>query len=462
MSYRIEPGRNHSDILQTPYHEWQPLTPVDPHHGIFSANPRALNQLEINKVLDAMISKSAKEQDVFTQVRDLNQKALYRSNGRVSVVLDGRARSKTGDPRITEGYLGDIIEASATIQPLVDAGLDITIFTPHTGTITSQGLPNLQIVGLPTHIPHIPHYPWTTELLAFTQQHNPETPIFFPLNAATPLLVTSSTNGTITNQEQLEQIRFWQYGKPGIVNQDLEYGRPIIKEAAWSAQDIHQLQALQINLDLLGIPLQENTLPPPYLKPSSIAQEHAAALVNTLFSEIKVPEGTHPLFIHTGVATGGMKVASKYYPPGKWEEFFAALQTANLPITSSIFFIPSDRQQAQEVQIVAKYAKDAGLQTAFVPEHALASQYGWSFGTFIAFLQELSKKDSIVLGCDSMPVHAAGATGNKTVVIGNKTFNPNFYAPRHATIALPLNGLYTRDVEPDQIIRALQKAINSQ
>ena len=440
---------------------WYPLRPIDRQPGLFEAHPRLLGASEIDDVINSIVSKDLRNGVFANDLRERNQSMIDASGGNISIVLDGRSGSIYEGSAPTEGYLGDVVEGASVISALSDLGANVTVFTPHIGTITSDESRGIHVEGLPIDMPHQPHYPWTTQTLKFIHDTNPDSAIFFPLNAALPNLISTNDRGEILNIRDLQEIRLAIFGKTGVFDADQERLRTIIKESVWSKRGLHQLQALQVSLHLLGFDLDAHvqTLPESYLRPSPQAQQHARALSQELFRDRTSSEDGVPLFVHIGVATGSHKVDSKYYPMKHWKEVMGQLSTEGLPISGTIFFIPSDKKQAQDTMEIAQIAQANGQRVAYMPEQALASRYGWSLGTFISFLQQLSAHEGVVLGCDSMPVHAAAATGNRTVVIGNRAFNPAFYAPRAATMVLPSESLFTSSIEPSQVVRAVAHSV---
>jgi len=385
-----------------------------------------------------------------------NRRILDASSGNIAVVLDGRAGTTTskGTTRIqqTEGYLGDAVEAAMVANELVDQGLNVTIYTPHLGTLSGDPDRNVSVNEIPIDMTHYPNYPWSHDLIRHIAHQTPNTPVFFPLNGQTPLFIQPNRDGTIANQDDIDYLQRATHGEVG--------DNMVLDNHVWHKRGVHQLQALQANLDLLGLDVSSwDRLPPAYLNPSPQARQNAQALASELLPNTSGDK--IPLYVHIGVATGGIKVKAKYFPIDLWKETFDVMRERNLPISSIVFFIPSDEDQAKDTVEVLEYAGMHGLPTVAMPERAAASRYGWSFGTFVGFLQELSKRNGMVLGCDSMPVHAAAATGNRTVVIGNKTFSPIFYAPRDATIALPKGtNNFTRNVRPHQVVAAMEHELS--
>jgi len=441
---------------------WFPLKAIDPGNGIYSSQPRPLTPPELSQVFDDLVTKNLRRGKFTTDIRDRNREMVDRAGGNISVVLDGRAANIEGTPYTTEGYLGDMVEASSAVTALSDLGANVTVFTPHIGTITPDPGRNIQVVELPISTPHLPHFPWTPETLQFIHHANPDSALFFPLNGSLPTFIRTNARGEILNGEDVRNIRSSIFGKNGIVDADEKRGRPVMKHTVWSREGLHQLQALQANLHLLGFDLNDQSdLPSSFLRPSRQAQQNATALSKEVFDGLSSSDGKVPLFIHVGVATGEKKVRMKYFPKDRWKKTIAQMGVEGLPINNCIFFIPSDKDQALDTMEIAQVAESCGQRVTYMPEHALASRHGWSLGTFVSFLQQLSTHRGIVLGCDSLPVHASAATGNRTVVIGNRVFSPVFYAPRSATLALPTEGFDTSSVTPEQVIKALAHTIQN-
>ena len=171
---------------------WYPLRPIDRQPGLFEAHPRLLGASEIDDVINSIVSKDLRNGVFANDLRERNQSMIDASGGNISIVLDGRSGSIYEGSAPTEGYLGDVVEGASVISALSDLGANVTVFTPHIGTITSDESRGIHVEGLPIDMPHQPHYPWTPQTLKFIHDTNPDSAIFFPLNAALPNLISTN------------------------------------------------------------------------------------------------------------------------------------------------------------------------------------------------------------------------------------------------------------------------------
>lgn len=410
----------------------------------FKANVRPFCKSELDQLVRQLAGLNQERYDYAMWLRDENTRILN-STDKVAIILDGRAKG------LAEGFIGDMIEASRMVNVIKSAGKDVIIATPHPDLFLANHDPSVRILPLPKTIQASHTAPWSPELLGFLQDSIGDTSCFFPMNAATPAFIQLGADGVVQNTDSLSLIKeaFRTNGK-----------NPRITPMLWGKYGIHQLQAFQINAYMLGIESAENwqQFPKAFLRPSPQAREVAQEVVKIYGCFESESEDCPPLYLHPGTATNGSKLITKFYPEDKWADFINLLSTAPYTAGSLTFLEPTEPQQAAMTLRLASIAIEAGLRVAKVPMAFVKQKYEWTLGSFIAFLQELSRHRGIMVGCDSMPAgHAGPATGSMTVVLGSHCYNPGFYCPpRRSLVVLPSFEPYTSSIEPERVVKAMQ------
>ncbi len=371
--------------------------------------------------------------------------SLLNSNDRVGLVLDGRAKDST------EGFLGDMIEASRMVNVIRSTGKKVIIATPHTDLFEQNGDPDVSIVAIPDTVPASPNPPWDQSLLVYLREAVGNVPFIFPMNAAVPALIQLGQEGTIENSDNISLVKeaFKSNGRNAKVTPQI-----------WGKYGIHQLQAFQITSYLMGIEGSENwqEFPKAFLHPSKNAKEVAKEVIKIYGCFDTYSEECPPIYLHPGVATNGSKLITKFYPEVRWIDFINQLSTARNTGGSLTFLEPTDEQQSAMTLRLATTAIEAGLRVSKVPMASVKEKYEWTLGSFVSFLQELSNHRGIIVGCDSMPAgHAGPAVGNPAVVLGSHCYNPGFYCPSEkALVVLPSKQAYTSSIEPERVVAAVQ------
>lgn len=423
-----------------------------PHFGlqhyegtILRADVRPLNKSQLEQALDAMTFNDPQRRQFAEKLHAANT-ALLKTNKKIAIVLDGYSNSSA------EGYLGDMIEASRLVYALRTSGKNVTIVTPHADLFQGTTDKAINLIPLPegTRGSHIP--PWAPELLTYLSEAIGDTPCIFPMNANTPAFLKLGKNGMVRNQESLMlSAQAFRMGPRGTY----------ITPNMWSRVGIHQLQAIQITANLLGLEKTNEwrEFPKAFLHPTIQAQEVAKTVVRAYgcFDCGEERKECPPLYIHPGTAINGSKLTTKFYPEDKWLDVIRKLAHAEYASNSLTFLEPTDPAQGAMTLRLATTAVDAGLRVAKVPMAQVKTRYGWSLGSFIAFLQELSKHRGIIVGCDSMPAgHAGPATRNPAIVLAGN-FDPGFYGPADkALVVLPSKGNFTSGVDADRVVTAIE------
>lgn len=412
----------------------------------YQADVRPINQEYLQRIADKSGSLGGLKTNR-DAIRGANL-SLWRSSDVITVVLD----ATTGTYK--QGYLGDMIEATRIVNAIRAQDKKVRIVASHTDIFEGSQDPNIKLVPIPTDIPPATERPWQPRLLRFLGQVTEGDPVVFPLNAFMPILANIDKAGVITNTDMFSELNR-VLGQGGH-----QFG---IEPERWWKRGVHQLQALQIVSDLIGIEdvYQWKKFPDAYLYPNSSAKKTARRIVN-LYKCFYSPtdhEGVS-LLIHPGVATNGRKVELKFYPESRWKKVIDRIPAENLPFRNLTVMKPSEPAQAAIASRLAKHAREVGIKTTEILEAELKKKYGWTLGSFIAFLQELSSRRGLILGCDSMPAgHAAPAVGLHSVVLGSPSYNPGFYGPHeNALIVMPNSskGLAgTKDINPEHVARAL-------
>jgi hypothetical protein len=349
-------------------------------------------------------------------------RAILAKSDTVTVVLDGRVNI------FSQGYLGDLVEATRIIDPLLENGKHVRIVTSHTDIFGGAESNKLEVKGISSDIPPANHYPWDQRLLRYIGQAAAGSPVIFPVNARVPLAFEIDKQGEIKNGDIISVFN-------RMMNQsDKQVG---IRHEKWAKRGVHQLQALQGFSHLLGFDsLGWDKFPEAFFYPDSYSVKVADEVIN-YYHCFYSTNNDKPLLLHPGVATDGRKVALKGYPEEKWKAAITKISTSSAPVSSITMLKPVDQDQAMMATRLIKHAERVGFNVSEVPMEDINRKYGWSFGSFISFLQELSMRNGIILGCDSMPAgHAGPAAHLKAVVLGSPFFNPTFFGPAEKSLVV--------------------------
>lgn len=423
---------------------WFALKPF--RKNILRAEVKPLTEGLIDELTDSLVGHDPTRRSLAQQVRAENA-ALLASTDSVVLILDGRSNG------IKEGYFGDMIEASRFGNALRADDKRVVIATPHQDLFQGSTENGVSCIPIPEDIWAAHTAPWTPDFLKYLHDSVGDTPCIFPMNANMPILIQAGKDGSVKNID--------------LLNLAKEAFRPHaqtmrITPTIWGKKGIHQLQALQMVADLLGIEEARKwqEFPQAFLHPTKDAQKVAQEVIQIYgcFGNGKQNTECPPLYLHPGVATNDNKLTTKFYPEKKWVSVIQKLAAAPNVANSLTFLEPTDPTQGAMTLRLATTAVEAGLHVAKVPMSSVKKQYEWTLGAFIAFLQELSKHKGIIVGCDSMPAgHAGPATGNPAVVLGSLFFNPGFFCPPDkALIVTPSTGPFTSGIKPDRIVTAIQ------
>lgn len=425
---------------------WYGLSVADAGHFTYKAGVKPLTSLEVERLGNMLGTSGNYHKGQLTGLMARENGAVLHGSDSVAVVLDGRYNGKQ------EGYLGDMVEATRVVRPLLDTVGKIIIISPHLDIFATDD-PRISLVPIPQEIPGNPRPMANPELLSYIHQVVGETPVFFPLNASTPVLLRLGEGGSVKNMDFLNFIK--NAIRPGYEGYD-------ISPNMWWNRGIHQVQALQLTASLLGIEdaADWQEFPKAYLFPSQEAQQVAQEVINIYGCFSWETAGEEPyLYLHPGIATNGRKMLNKFYPEHKWQVVLHDLaETTGVP-KDVTFIEPTDDEQAAMTSRLANSAVDCGLHVAKIPMVQVKERYDWTLGSFIAFLQELSRHNGIILGCDSMPAgHAGPATGSRAVVLGSQGYNPGFYSPlENALVVMPSYGAHTSGINPKDVVWAVQQ-----
>ncbi len=435
--------------------------PIDRHSGLpyfglkvhnkktltYSANVNPLKQEDLSTLGDPKLSLFgliAYEEDIRR-----NNIQLLNSSNTTTVVLDARTNA------YNQGFLGDMIEASRLVTALRTVGKNVRIVGSHTDIFTGTNDSGIEVIPIPADLPPATERHWQPQLLEYIGEATKGSPVLFPMNARLPLLLDINRTGEIQNQDMLSMLQSYLRQTSSS---------PDIKPERWMHRGIHQLQALQITAHLIGLDgvYDWDKFPDAFLHPTDRARKSAEKITNIYrcFFNGSNHDGI-PYLIHPGVATNGRKVDQKAYPETRWKRIIEGMTDENLALKSLSLLKPVDPAQGAMTTRLAEYAKSLGLKTALLPEQELRTKYGWTLGSFIAFLKELSHRRGIILGCDSMPAgHAAPALDIPAVVLGSPSYNPGFYCPpKDALIVMPntRDGIaYTKDINPLHVLESLK------
>ncbi len=436
-----QPENPHSAIEKHLSIPWYALSKYE--GEIYKARAKPLRLEELDKVLKDMAGKDP-DRLVWAQLLQETNLSILNSTSTVGIVLDGRAKDAP------EGFLGDMIEATRLVNIIRQNGKRVKIVTPHEDLFQGQTDPMVDIIPIPENVQASPAYPWRQELLSYLHEAIGDTPCLFPMNATTPAFIQLRAGGTIQNTDSLQLVR--EAFRP-------QSKRPL-EPSFWGRFGIHQLQAFQVNAHLLGIEeaSQWQEFPQAFLHPTKQAQEVAREVIGIYGCFNSAREDCPPVYLQPGVATNGSKLTTKFYPEDKWQEVITQLAVA--PHTAGIltFLEPTDEKQASMTLRLATTAVEAGLRVAKVPMTSVKQRFGWTLGSFVAFLSELSRHNGLIVGCDSMPAgHAGPATNNSVVVLGSYCYDQGFYCPpKRALVVMPSTDAYTSYIEPKEVIAAVQ------
>jgi hypothetical protein len=430
-------------------HAEKPWCGLKPHPDlpyVYQADVSPLSPSAVETTFSKLAQGTKKElKGIFHEVRDANRELLDQVQA-VIIVLDGRAESSA-----TQGYLGDMIEASRLVSSL-QSDLRTIIATPHIDLFEGKNDGNVELLPIPKEIPGSQSFPWNNNLRRFLAKRLPGIPCLFPINAKNIVLAELNKDGSIKNTALMEKV------KEATRPQAPDYGLP---HTLWWKRGLHQLQALQILAVELGLPDAKKwaQFPEAYLWPSKASHEIAAE-VQAKYGIADATTGKKkPVLLHTGVATNGRKEFAKYYPPFKWQAVLNELASDNLLISEYIMFAPVEDNQAKQCNELVIKLRHRGHEITAIPTKELKDSYGWNLGHFIALLERFSQSDGIIVGCDSMPAgHAAPAKGIPSVVLASIPYNPGFYCPAtKANVVMPYFGDYTKSVQPKHVAAAVEE-----
>lgn len=407
----------------------------------YKGSVKPLDSDQLERVTRGLVQWKTGGEPFSERVRRVNR-INFGSSERVVIVLDGRYNGKT------EGYLGDMVEATRLVRPLRERVKEVIIATPHTDIFEGTPDSNVSILPIPDNIEGIPKPPWDIKLRQYLYDLIRETPCIFPLNANNLNYAILGPDGQIRNEDDFAMVR--NVVRPGYEELD-------INPVHWWRRGIHQLQALQVMYYLLGgdEAKEWTQFPDAYLYPSPSASSVAKDVVDLYGCFATSTRACPPVYLHIGVATNGRKLLAKYYPEDKWIQVLKGLAENQHAPNSVTFLEPSDPLQSTATLRLASSAVENGLHVAKVPMSQLRSK--WTLGSFIAFLQELSRHEGMIVGCDSMPAgHAGPAVGNPSVVLGSPAYNPGFYCPQDKSIVvMPSEGYYTSGIRPEHVVTAI-------
>ncbi len=411
----------------------------------YRSDVRPLTADEVDQAGRALVSPRSLVAEFTRNLHEINRRILA-SSDTVGIVLDGRQDG------YAQGYIGDMLEATRLVRAIRAEGKKVKILTPHGDLFQGTQDPDVEVVIIPGEVEASPVYPWNSQLLRFINSQVGETPCLFPLNAHMPVLIKIDSNGEIMNTEGADLVK-------RAVRPDAQRGH--IMPKIWSKKGVHQLQALQTTAALTGFDnaLNWTEFPEAYLYPTSDDRFIAQEVIGKYgcFGHYSGNADCPPIYLHPGVATNGYKMETKFYPEARWSEVINGLAGVPTVARSITFIEPSDTAQGEMTLRLAMQALDLGLQVSKVPMSQVKLNYDWTLGSFIAFLQELSEHHGIILGCDSMPAgHAGPAVGTPSVVLGSLCYDQGFYGPTKGLVVMPRVGAYTKDVDPYDVVTAMQ------
>lgn len=421
---------------------WLSLTKEPGSTSIYRSFVRTLTVGEIERVKMLICAQEPQRRADLNGLEVENKEVLKESRN-IGIVLDARARGAN------QGWLGDVIEASRMIPVLREEGKRVTVFTSHPDMFAGTLDQGVKVVAIPTLLEPALLHPWNTQILRFVCGQADA--FAFPLNAHMPVLVKIDSDGTIKNARTIEVL------KKAIRQNSLWSGVNVTK---WSRFAVHQLQALQVFADLLGVEgaTQWKQFPNAYLFPDRYGQEVAQRTLENEFSP-STTNDERVLFIHLGVATDDDKLNSKFYPLEKWEEVLKEVTKISRKIPL-VILRPNDRAQVALAEILSDIGRDQGLPIYEVPLSRGHQRFEWTLGAFIAYLQQTTK-NSAMIGVDSMPAgHLAPALNIPSVVLGNLTYPCEFFSPeQNSFLIMPLEGYCTSCVEPADVGHAIRMSL---
>lgn len=387
-------------------------------------------------------------------VREMNRP--YLDSDVITVVLDGRVNV------YNQGFIGDMIEASRMVTALRKQGKEVRIVTSHTDIFEGSVDSGISIVPIPADTPSAAETQWEPRLRRLIGRVAEGYPVLAPLNARLPILLSIDSEGEIVNGENISTLN-------RILNQREDgFG---IEPNKWMNRGLHQLQALQVTADLVGMEgvFEWEGFPSTFLHPDNHARKVALdTILRYKCMQSSLNSGKFPLLIHPGIATNGRKMEQKFYPESRWRRVLDGLTDAeDLHIGNITIVRPVDNFQSGMAFKLVRYSEDElrSIKTFGLPEAELKQKEGWSLGAFIALLQEFKYRKGIIIGCDSMPAgHAAPALGIPSIVLGSPRYNPGFYCPPdNALVVMPPNAKpwpATKDINPAHIVAALKGMVS--
>lgn len=413
----------------------------------YEANVRPLRRPDLSIIEDRRFSLAGLVHHG-AEIQAAN-KAKLDSSDTVAVVLDGRVSI------YNQGFLGDLVEASRLVTALRQADKRVKIISSHTDIFDGSSDQGVSVAPIPADLPSGNEMPWQPRLLEYVGKVADGSPVMFPMNAKMPLLLSVNPDGEIADKTRIDELNRF------LSQKETQVG---IQPERWWRRGIHQLQALQIIADLTGIPgaLEWDRFPDAYLHPNKRAQRSVDKVINIYNCFFKGASSDKvPLLVHPGVATNGRKIELKAFLESRWKKVLEEVKNEGLPIKSVNVLKPVDAQQGAMASRLATYAHELGFKTTALPEQKLRAKYGWSLGSFIAFLQELSHRQGIILGCDSMPAgHAGPAVDVPAVVLASPSYNPGFYCPpKDALVVMPKivdDRGFTKDINPHHVVEAIR------
>lgn len=429
------------ELLAAASPDWEALSLIDnPEANIYQTHVRPLTGSEIAKAKNNMVPESGLPG--LDEVCRSNQE-LFASSKTIAVVLDGRSDYST------QGWLGDMVEASRLVHSLVEAGKEVVVITSQPDIFDSHE--GITTIGIPAEVSSKALHPYNESLLKFSQ--GKADAFLFPINAYLPVLISINEAGQVANQATVDTFRNSLDPTGQVKGAGLE---------VWGQQKIHQLQALQVLSEMIGITAANSwdVFPSAYIHPDANSQFIAGEVIK--MCQVNAPEKSNPeafpLFVHIGTATDHNKINSKFYPEAQWQEFLNLLAEASVPISELFFFRPIDQEQLEVAQRLVTQAQQLKFNVTEIPMSEIQEKYGWTLGAFAAFLSYIQEQKGMMLGVDSLPAgHLAPALGIPSVVLGNKVLDPSFFCPQdNSLVVLPTEGDYTAGIEAKNAVSAVK------
>lgn len=434
-------------LINNPRTPWAGLAVHSAEHYTYRPQVKPLNNGQLETVCSRLAEDKKKRLDMLKGIRNNTQDLLARSST-VGIVLEGRS------PGYSQGWLGDMVEASRLVSPLRSEGKKVAIFTSNPDVFNGTPDDGVSVITIPesTSTQGNIRYPWNPDFRRFA--HDKANAFFFPTNAQIPTLVTLDEQGNISNQDHLDLF------KAAVQPQSNYYG---IGVRRWAHQGIHQLHALQFCGHLIGLSNvgEWTDFPNAYIHPAKKDAEIAQQVIDYYgcLGGCEEP-GINPLFLHPGVATDSEKLLTKFYPEDKWKATLEKMIDLGTAINPMVLLKPVDPVQSRIALRIAKSARGLGLRVNEVPMDKIGQQYGWSLGAFASFLGHVADKKGLIVGVDSMPAgHLGPSLGMRSVVLGSGYYNPGFFSPqKDALVVMPCAGLMTSDINHEHAAHALHDA----